>query len=107
MNATTLALQHLYNRTPRRHNDENIKEINAIVTEYEDILLQIEAINPFYEKQIPVFFDAVEEIKTTLKKSNDKKASKKMKDSLFDEASGTLKDNIEALLKLYGDGVSN
>jgi hypothetical protein len=104
MNDTTAALKDLYNRTPRRHNDENIKEINSIVTDYEDILLQIEGINTFYEKQIPVFFDAIEVIKMTLKKSNDKKASKKMKDSLFDEGSGALKDSIEALIELYGDG---
>jgi uncharacterized protein YqgV (UPF0045/DUF77 family) len=104
MNDNTTALQDLYNRTPRRHNDENIKEINSIVTDYEDMLIKIEGMNTFYEKQIPAFFDAIEAIKITLKKSNDKKASKKMKDSLFDEGSGALKDSIEALIEMYGDG---
>jgi hypothetical protein len=104
MDNTTSTLQELYNRTPRRHNDENIKEINSIVTEYEDILIVIEAINPYYEKQIPVFFDVVEEVKLTIKKSNDKKISKKSKDEYFDTAACTLKDSSEELISLYGDG---
>ncbi len=104
MDSTTTTLQDLYNRTPRRHNDENVKEINNIVTEYEDILIAIEAINPYYEKQIPTFFDAVEEVKMTIKKSNDKKISKKSKDDYFDEAASNLKDSIETLIDIYGDG---
>jgi hypothetical protein len=104
MNTTTNSLKDLYNRTPRRHNDENIKEINTIVTEYEDILIEIEAVNTYYEKQIPPFFDEVEEIKMTIKKSNDKKISKKSKDDYFDEAAGNLKDSIEKLIAVYADG---
>jgi CRISPR/Cas system CSM-associated protein Csm2 small subunit len=104
MTATPSELQDLFNRTPRRHNDENVKEINSIVAEYEDILLEIEAINPFYEKQISSFFESVEEVKSGIKKSLDKKISKKSKDSFFDEASGTLKENIESLIAMYGDG---
>jgi hypothetical protein len=104
MTATASVLQDLYNRTPRRHNDENVKEMNSIVAEYEDILLEIEAINSFYEKQITPFFDAVEEVKLSIKKSIDKKISKKSKDSFFDEASGTLKEHIESLMEMYGDG---
>ena len=104
MDNTTSTLQDLYNRTPRRHNDENIKEINNIVTEYEDILMSIEAINGYYEKQLPAFFDVVEEVKLTIKKSNGKKISKKSKDEYFDIAACTLKDSIEELISLYGDG---
>ncbi len=56
MNSTTTALTALFNRIPRRHSIENVKDINGIVTEYENILINIEAINPYYEKNISVFF---------------------------------------------------
>jgi hypothetical protein len=104
MNPTIVALEAIYNRIPRRHTDENVKEITGIITEYEDILIAIEAVNTFYEKQVPVFFDAVEEVKSTIKKSTDKKISKKNKDSFFDDASGALKDSIQQLLQIFGDG---
>lgn len=94
----------LFARIPRRHNDENVKEIKNIVTEYEDILITIEAKNSFYEKNISTFFDAVEDIKITIKKSTDNKASKKTKDNFFDDASVALKNSMEALLALWGDG---
>lgn len=98
------ALTTLFNRIPRRHSADNVKEINDILTEYEDILIDIEAINPFYEKHIPPFFDAVEVVKAAIKKSNDNKAAKKNKDSFFDDASGTLKDSMQELIALYADG---
>jgi hypothetical protein len=101
---TAASINSLYARIPRRHNDENVKEIKNIVAEYEDILIAIEAVNPFYEKNIPPFFDAVEDIKTTIKKSTDNKASKKTKDNFFDSASVALKDSMEALLVVWGDG---
>lgn len=104
MNSTTTALTELFNRIPRRHSADNIKDINGIVTEYEDLLIIIEAVNSFYEKNIPPFFDEVENIKTFIKKSNDNKASKKTKDSFFDEASGALKDSMQALIEVYADG---
>ncbi len=104
MNETTTALTALFNRIPRRHSTENIKDIHGILTEYEDLLIAIEAVNSYYEKNIPVFFDHIEAIKALLKKSADNKASKKTKDSFFDEASGALKDSIEELIKLYADG---
>jgi len=104
MNSTTASLTALFNRIPRRHSADNIKDINSILTEYEDLLLYIEAINPFYEKIIPPFFDDVETVKATIKKSNDNKASKKNKDLLFDEASGILKDSMQSLLNAYADG---
>lgn len=104
MNDTTAALTALFNRIPRRHSADNIKDINSIITEYEDLLISIEAVNPFYEKNIPIFFDEVETVKATVKRSNDNKASKKTKDSLFDEASGALKDSMQELIVLYGEG---
>ena len=83
---------------------ENVKEINSIIAEYEDLLITIEAENSWYEKNMPVFFDELDTVKSTLKKSTDNKASKKSKDNFFDEASGMLKDSIQALLEVYGDG---
>ena len=104
MDSKATALTALFNRIPRRHTLENVKEINSIVNEYESILLNIEAINTFYEKNIPVFFDDLDIIRSTIKKSTDNKASKKNKDSIFDEASGILKDSIQSLLTIYDDG---
>jgi hypothetical protein len=104
MNTTTPALLTLFNRIPRRHSLENVKEIFEILTEYEDLLITIEAINDFYEKKIPVFFDELEQVRTTIKRSTENKASKKTKDNLFDEGSGNLKDSMQTLMEVYGDG---
>ena len=104
MNSTTAALTLLFNRIPRRHSLENVKDINGMVTEYENILITIEAENSFYEKNISGFFDDLENIRAAIKKSTDNKASKKNKDSYFDEASGLLKDSIEATMTMYEDG---
>ena len=104
MNSTTAALTSLFNRIPRRHSLENVKDINGMVTEYENILITIEAENSFYEKNISGFFDDLENIRAAVKKSTDNKASKKNKDSYFDEASGLLKDSIEATMTMYEDG---
>ena len=98
------ALTALFNRIPRRHSIENVKDIYGIVNEFETILLNIEAINAFYEKRVPPFFDGLDTIRTTIKKSADNKASKKNKDIFFDEASGLLKDSIQAMITLYEDG---
>ena len=104
MNAIAEALTTLFNRIPRRHSVDNVKEINSILVEYEDILIEIEGVNAWYEKNINKFFDDVSEIKLTVKKSTDNKASKKGKDDFFDDASGALKDSIEAAISLYADG---
>jgi hypothetical protein len=53
-----------------------------------------------YKEQVNIFFEALDPIRATIKKSNDGKASKKMKDVLFDEASGALKDTIEEAMQL-------
>ena len=98
------ALTALFNRIPRRHSIENVKDIYSIVNEYETILLNIEAVNSFYEKKIPPFFDDLDTIRITIKKSADNKVSKKNKDTFFDEASGLLKDSIQAMVTLYEDG---
>ena len=104
MNSTTAALTILFNKIPRRHSIENIKDINSILTEYEDLLKKIESINSFYEKNTMVFFDDLDSVKLKIKKSTDNKASKKMKDNFFDEASGELKDSMQALIEIYAGG---
>ena len=104
MNPTATALQALYNRIPRRHSVENVKDMYSILTEYEDLLITIEAVNPFYEKNIPVFFDELELVRLTIKKSTDNKASKKNKDNFFDEGSGILKESMQTLMNVYADG---
>ncbi len=104
MNITSTALIALFNRIPRRHSLENVKEIYTILDEYEDMLIGIEATNTFYEKIITEYFDELEEVRALIKKSTDNKASKKMKDSFFDEGSGNLKDSMQKLIQTYGDG---
>lgn len=104
MNNTAKALQELFNRIPRRHSLENVKDIYNILNEYEEVLITIEAINPFYEKSIPLFFDKLELVRATIKKSTDNKATKKNKDNLFDEGSGDLKDSMQTLMEVYADG---
>lgn len=104
MDTTATALTALFNRVPRRHSLENVADIKSIVNEYENILLNIEAINPFYEKNIPPFFNDLDTIRAGIKKSTDNKASKKNKDSFFDEASGVLKESIQGVITMYGDG---
>ena len=104
MNTTTAALTALFNRIPRRHNLENVKDINSIIAGYEELLKNIEAINAYYEKATPAFFDELDLVRSIIKKSTDNKASKKSKDNFFDEASGKLKDSIQALMEVYADG---
>lgn len=104
MNTTATALQELFDRIPRRHSLENFKEMNDLLAEYEDLLIVIEAESSFYEERIPVFFDDLESVRTTIKDSNSSKASKKMKDNLFDVGSDKLKDSMQALIELYADG---
>lgn len=103
MNDTGNKLQELFDRIPRRHNADNVKEIYSILDEYEEALQSIES-EKEYEEHVAPFFDALDPIRATVKKSNDNKASKKVKDTLFDEASGALKDTMEELMNLYGEG---
>lgn len=90
-------ISQLFHRIPRRHTSDNVKEIYNILDSYEDLLKEIEA-DSQYEQLIAPFFEAIEPIRATIKKSNDNKASKKTKDALFDEASGSLKDSMEEIL---------
>ena len=99
MNEIKEELKELFNRIPRRHTADNVKEIYSILDAYEDLLTTMEA-DDKYEKQAARFFEALDPIRATIKKSNDNKASKKAKDVLFDEASGALKDTIEELMQL-------
>ncbi len=104
MNSTTAALTELFDRIPRRHSSDNVKDINIILTEYEDLLKNIEGVNTWYEKNTAVFFDDLDLVRSTIKKSTDNKASKKNKDNFFDEGSGVLKDSMQSLIDLYADG---
>jgi len=97
-------LQDLYNRIPRRHTAENVIEINNIIDDYADILGKMESINAWYEKNTAAFYPSLESVQNNIKMSNSNKHSKKAKDALFDEASGTLKDDIQSLIKVYGSG---
>jgi len=99
MNEVEKNLRALFDRIPRRHTADNVKEMYSILDAYEELLKTIEA-DERYEKQIARFFEALDPIRTTIKKSNDNKASKKGKDILFDEASGALKDTMEELIQL-------
>ncbi|RYZ61814.1 MAG: hypothetical protein EOO14_03960 [Chitinophagaceae bacterium] len=99
MNEIAQTLQDLFNRIPRRHTADNVKEIYSIVDAYEDQLKLLEA-DSRYEAQAAQFFDALDPIRATIKKSNDPKAGKKAKDVLFDEASGALKDSMEEAMQL-------
>lgn len=95
-------LEQLKNRIPRRHSVENVVDINAIVNEYEDILIKIESQDADHEKIVVPFFADLEEIRSKIKLSNSNKASKKNKDVLFDEASGLLKDSVQGIMELLG-----
>ena len=99
MNETHEKLQDLFNRIPRRHTADNVKEIYSILDEYEDVLKDMEADERYAAKVAPLF-ESLDSIRSTVKASNSPKASKKGKDDLFDEASGALKDEIEAAMKL-------
>ena len=100
MNTILVQLNQLFERIPRRYSPDNVKEIYDILNMYEDLLRVIET-QPAYEKDIAFLFDALEPIRATIKKSADNKANKKTKDLFFDEASGNLKDTIEALKVIY------
>lgn len=99
MNESHEKLRDLFDRIPRRHTADNVKEIYGILDAYEEVLKEMEA-DLRYEKEVVRLFDSLDTIRATVKKSNDPKASKKQKDVLFDEASGALKDSVEEAMQL-------
>lgn len=99
MNKIEQKLAELFRRIPRRHTADNVKEMYSILDAYEDLLKTME-IDERYEKQIARFFEDLDPIRAVIKKSNDNKASKRAKDVLFDQASGALKDTMEAAMQL-------
>lgn len=99
MNEIEKKLGELFRRIPRRHTADNVKEMYSILDLYEDVLKTMET-DERYEKQVGRFFEDLDPIRATIKKSNDNKASKRTKDVLFDEASGGLKDSMEAAMQL-------
>lgn len=102
MSITGKKLKDLFDRIPRRHTTDNVKDIYTILDEYENVLQDIER-EQTYEQLVAPFFDALDPIRATIKKSSDNKASKKMKDNLFDEASGALKDTMKELMEMYSN----
>ncbi|RYY16753.1 MAG: hypothetical protein EOO04_26445 [Chitinophagaceae bacterium] len=101
MNTTIIALNELFERIPRRHSADNVKEFYNILDEYETLLQNIEGESPELEKKVAPFFDTLEPVRGLIKKSSDNKASKKMKDNFFDEASGSLKDSVQSVIDFY------
>ena len=99
MNESHEKIKDLFDRIPRRHTTENVKEMYAILDAYEDVLMSMEA-DKQYEQLVAPLVEALEPIRATVRKSNDPKASKKAKDVLFDEASGSLKDAMEEAMKM-------
>jgi hypothetical protein len=99
MNEIQQKLDEIFRRIPRRHTADNVKEMYSILDAYEDVLKTMET-EERYEKQIARFFDDLDPIRATIKKSNDNKASKRTKDVLFDQASGALKDSMEEAMQL-------
>lgn len=99
MHETHEKLRDLFARIPRRHSADNVKEMYAILDAYEAVLKEMEA-DARYEQQVAPFFEGLDPIRATVKKSNEAKASKKEKDQLFDEASGALKDSVEEAMAL-------
>lgn len=104
MNNISAALNALLNKIPRRFSNENMAEINQILKDYEEVLINIEATNAYYEKEIPAYFEEMDAIRSAVKKSGENKNAKKTKDQLFDAASGTLKDTMQSVIDFYGEG---
>jgi hypothetical protein len=102
MTNNTQLIKNIFDRIPRRHNVDNVKEMYSLITEYEDVLIEIETI-PAYEKEIAIYFEALDPIKALVKKSTENKASKKQKDDYFGDAATAFKDTIEELLGVYTD----
>lgn len=104
MHPTTTALRQIFEQIPRRHSADNVKAIYALVDEYESLLQSIEAISPDYEKQVAIFFEDLDTVRASVKKSTDNKASKKSKDDYFADASSSFKTSIESVIEVFGDG---
>lgn len=60
-------LKSLYDRIPRRHTTENVKEAYSILDDYEDLLTELES-DDRHENQVASFFEAIAPIRVTFKK---------------------------------------
>ena len=98
-------LKDLYDKVPRRHSAENVQAFNGILDDYAAILGKIESTNAWFEKSTAVFYPSLETVQHTIKTSNSNKHSKKAKDDLFAAAADSLKDDIQALMNVYAEGV--
>lgn len=102
MDNNSQILNDIFSRIPRRHNDDNVKEIKSLIEEYEDVLIEIETM-PAFEKEVAAYFDALEPIKVLVKKSTENKHSKKQKDDFFGDAAIAFKDTIEEIKNLISN----
>ena len=96
----TTSLREIFAQIPRRHNPDNVKEMYRLLDEYENQLQSIEKISPDFELAVAPHFEGLDPIRALVKKSSDNKASKKMKDDYFDQASGDFKDGVDAVISL-------
>lgn len=99
MNETHEKLQGLFNRIPRRHTPDNVREMYGLLDDYEDVLKDMEA-DERYGPGVTPLFASLDSVRAAVKKSNDPKGSKKTKDTLFGEAADDLKDQMESAMKL-------
>ncbi len=95
-----ISLREVFAQIPRRHNPDNVKEMYRLLDEYEIHLQAIEKLSPDYEQAVATHFDALDPVRALVKKSSDNKASKKLKDDYFDQASVEFKDGVEAVVEL-------
>jgi hypothetical protein len=94
------SLKDIFNRIPRRHTSDNVKEIYSLLDEYEAVLQEMEGDEAYPKVEVESLFETLDPIRASVKKSNDGKASKKGKDDLFDTASVALKDSVEEAMQL-------
>ena len=66
MNEIKEELQELFNRIPRRHTADNVKEMYSILDAYEELLQKLEA-DARYEQLVAPFFEALDPIRATIK----------------------------------------
>ena len=65
---------------------------------------KLKSINSWYEAHTAILYPSLETVQQTVKMANSNKYAKKAKDDLFDQASGTLKDDIQTLITIYAEG---
>ena len=59
MNESYEKLRDLFNRIPRRHTADNVKEIYSILDAYEDVLKEMEADSDYQQQKVAPLFEAL------------------------------------------------